>query len=175
MIDGSVPGNHDNTNSPAGKGEVRLASYLPEWEPWMSNWREGEEGPENIWRMKKVRAKGQGQRAKTKGQKNQQRVQLQNLKSHQMSRKPSYTHYGFETRKSQPWKNTCRVFVALQIYPLFRLWTGMWRIRNGENSDIQWGEQVFDTLLILQVFPLTKHVEVCNFYHRYTSTVRDRI
>ena len=40
---------------------------------------------------------------------------------------------------------------------------------------IQWGEQVFDTLPILQVFPLTKHVEVCNFYHRYTSTVKDGI
>ena len=40
---------------------------------------------------------------------------------------------------------------------------------------IQWGEQVFDTLPILQVFLLTKHVEVCNFYHRYTSTVRDGI
>jgi hypothetical protein len=30
-------------------------------------------------------------------------------------------------------------------------------------------------LLILQVFLLTKHVEVCTFYHRYTSTVRDGI
>ena len=39
--------------------------------------------------------------------------------------------------------------------------------------DIQWGEQVFDTLPILQVFLLTKHV--CNFYNRYTSTVRDGI
>jgi len=28
----------------------------------------------------------------------------------------------------------------------------------------QWGEQVFDTLSILQVFTLTKHVEVCHFY-----------
>ena len=28
---------------------------------------------------------------------------------------------------------------------------------------IQCGEQVFDTLPILQVFQLTKHVEVCNF------------
>ena len=37
------------------------------------------------------------------------------------------------------------------------------------------GEQVFDTLQILQVFLLTKHVEVCNFYHRYTSTVRGGI
>ena len=40
---------------------------------------------------------------------------------------------------------------------------------------VQWGEQVFDTLPILQVFSLTKHVEVCNFYHRYTSTVKDGI
>jgi len=27
----------------------------------------------------------------------------------------------------------------------------------------------------LQVFPLTKHVEVCNFYHRYSSNVSDGI
>ena len=40
---------------------------------------------------------------------------------------------------------------------------------------VQWGEQVFDTLSILQVFPPTKHVEVCDFYHRYTSTVSDVI
>ena len=40
-------------------------------------------------------------------------------------------------------------------------------------SLLQWGEQVFDTLPILKVFLLTKHVEVCN--HRYTSTVRDGI
>ena len=40
----------------------------------------------------------------------------------------------------------------------------------------QWGKQVFDTLPILQVFLLTKHVEVCNFFHHgYTSTVRDGI
>ena len=38
---------------------------------------------------------------------------------------------------------------------------------------LQWGEQVLDTLPILQVFLLTKPVVVCNFYHRYTSTVRD--
>jgi hypothetical protein len=28
---------------------------------------------------------------------------------------------------------------------------------------VQWGEQVFNTLPILQVFLLTKHVEACNF------------
>ena len=47
----------------------------------------------------------------------------------------------------------------------------MWII----NMYIQWGEQVFDTLPMLQVFLLTKHVEVCNLYHMYTSTVRDGI
>jgi len=30
-------------------------------------------------------------------------------------------------------------------------------------QDIQWGEQVLDTLPVLKVFPLTKHVEVCHF------------
>ena len=30
--------------------------------------------------------------------------------------------------------------------------------------EIQWGEEVFDTLPILQVFLLTKHVEDCNFF-----------
>ena len=45
--------------------------------------------------------------------------------------------------------------------------------KGSERFYIQRGEQVFDTLPILQVFLLTKHVEV--FYHRYTSTVRDGI
>jgi hypothetical protein len=29
-----------------------------------------------------------------------------------------------------------------------------------QGNNIQWGEKVFDTLMILQVFLLTKHVEV---------------
>jgi len=28
-----------------------------------------------------------------------------------------------------------------------------------------WGEQVFNTLSILQLFPLIKLLEVCDFYH----------
>jgi len=36
---------------------------------------------------------------------------------------------------------------------------------------LHWGEQKFNTLPILQVFLLTKHVEVCHFYHRYSSNV----
>jgi len=34
---------------------------------------------------------------------------------------------------------------------------------------------VLDTLLILEAIPLTKHGEVCHFYHRYSSTVSDGI
>jgi hypothetical protein len=47
--------------------------------------------------------------------------------------------------------------------------------KNYQKTHIQWGEQVFESLAILQVFLLTKHVEVGHFYHRYTSTVRDGI
>jgi hypothetical protein len=51
----------------------------------------------------------------------------------------------------------------------------MYRGKVTMHQDIQLGEKVFDTLPILQVFLLTKYVEVCNFYHRYISTVRDGI
>lgn len=49
--------------------------------------------------------------------------------------------------------------------------------RNKHNVDVQWGKQVFtgNTLPVLQVFPPTKTGEVCNFYCKYTSTVRDVI
>ena len=39
--------------------------------------------------------------------------------------------------------------------------------------DIQWGEQVFHALPILQVFPLTKHVEVCNLKKTLKITLYD--
>ena len=48
-------------------------------------------------------------------------------------------------------------------------------VKRGGSHQLQWGEQVFDTLPILQVFLPTKHVEVCNLNHWYTSTVRERI
>ncbi|CDQ65626.1 unnamed protein product [Oncorhynchus mykiss] len=40
-------------------------------------------------------------------------------------------------------------------------------IQTSNLRDIQWREQVFDTLPILQVILLPKHVEVCHFYHRF--------
>ncbi len=36
---------------------------------------------------------------------------------------------------------------------------------------IQWGKKVFSLL----VLPLKKMREACNFHHRYTSTMRDKI
>lgn len=46
--------------------------------------------------------------------------------------------------------------------------------RKSKSIKLQWEEQVVDTLLIFQVFPLAKDVEVGKFYHRY-STVSDGI
>ncbi len=42
-------------------------------------------------------------------------------------------------------------------------------------SQIQWGKKVFSQPPIVQVLPLKKMREACNFPHRYTSTMRDKI
>ncbi len=39
----------------------------------------------------------------------------------------------------------------------------------------QWGKNVFSQPPIVQVLPLKKMREACNFHHRYTSTMRDKI
>ena len=39
--------------------------------------------------------------------------------------------------------------------------------------DIQWGKKVFSQPPILQVLPLKKMREACNFHHWYTSTMTD--
>ncbi len=40
---------------------------------------------------------------------------------------------------------------------------------------LQWGKKVFSQPPIVQVLPLKKMREACNFHHRYTSTMRDKI
>ncbi len=42
-------------------------------------------------------------------------------------------------------------------------------------NHIQWGKKVFSQPPIVQVLPLKKMREACNFHHRYTSTMRDKI
>ena len=42
-------------------------------------------------------------------------------------------------------------------------------------SDIQWGKKVFSQPPIVHVLPLKKMREACNFHHRYTSTMTDKI
>ncbi len=42
-------------------------------------------------------------------------------------------------------------------------------------SKLQWGKKVFSQPPIVQVLPLKKMREACNFHHRYTSTMRDNI
>ena len=40
---------------------------------------------------------------------------------------------------------------------------------------IQWGKKVFSQPPIVQVLPLKKMREACNFHHRYTSTMTDKM
>jgi len=40
---------------------------------------------------------------------------------------------------------------------------------------IQWGQKVFSQPLIVEVLLLRMMREVCNFHHRYTSTMRDKM
>ncbi len=40
---------------------------------------------------------------------------------------------------------------------------------------IQWGKKVFSQPPIVKVLPLKNMREVCNFHHRYNSTMRDKI
>ncbi len=40
---------------------------------------------------------------------------------------------------------------------------------------IQWGKKVFSQPPIVQVLPLKKMREACNFHHRHTATMRDKI
>ncbi len=43
------------------------------------------------------------------------------------------------------------------------------------STGLQWGKKVFSQPPIVQVLPLKKMREACNFHHRYTSTMRDKI
>ena len=40
---------------------------------------------------------------------------------------------------------------------------------------VQWGKKVFSHPPIVQVLPLKKMREACNFHHGYTSTMTDKI
>ena len=49
---------------------------------------------------------------------------------------------------------------------------GLWHLFT---HHLQWGKKVFSQPPIVQVFPLKKMREACNFHHRYTSTMRDKM
>ncbi len=63
------------------------------------------------------------------------------------------------------------------IFFLLFLGEGVGRLAMAEVevSDIQWGKKVFSQPPIVQVLPLKKMREACNFHNRYTSTTRDKI
>lgn len=41
--------------------------------------------------------------------------------------------------------------------------------------NLQWGKKVFSQQPTVQVLPLKKMREACNFHHRYTSTMKDKM
>ncbi len=54
-------------------------------------------------------------------------------------------------------------------------WIASMTVGNTNLLYIQWGKKVFSQPPIVQVLPLKKMREACNFHHRYTSTMRDKI
>ena len=48
-------------------------------------------------------------------------------------------------------------------------------IQTKQLTEIQWGKKVFSQPPIVQVLPLKKMRDACNFHDRYTSTMRDRM
>ncbi len=70
---------------------------------------------------------------------------------------------GMRNNKFDFWKKNwviffCNIYIYIYIYIY-----------------IQWGKKVFSQPPIVQVLPLKKMTEACNFHHRYTSTMRDKI
>ncbi len=61
------------------------------------------------------------------------------------------------------------------IISFFSLWWIIKGICAFFPSYLQWGKKVFSQPPIVQVLPLKKMREACNFHHRYTSTMRDKI
>uniref|UniRef100_A0A4W5JC09 Tetratricopeptide repeat protein 36 n=1 Tax=Hucho hucho TaxID=62062 RepID=A0A4W5JC09_9TELE len=48
-------------------------------------------------------------------------------------------------------------------------------IPSGQEEYLQWGKKVFSQPPIVQVLSLKKMREACNFHHRYTSTMTDKM
>ncbi len=79
--------------------------------------------------------------------------------------------------------STQRIFSILHSGQL--MWLFWWlmpishsviiQIDGWDKAYIQWGKKVFSQSPIVQVLPLKKMREACNFHHRYTSTMRDKI
>ena len=51
----------------------------------------------------------------------------------------------------------------------------MFRVASENNIELQWGKKVFSQSPIVQVLQLKKMREACNFHHRYTSTMTDKM
>ncbi len=76
------------------------------------------------------------------------------------------------TQRCLGWRNPLRVISLLP----WNLHGGLLPcLQNHASLHLQWGKKVFSQPPIVQVLPLKKMREACNFHHRYTSNMRDKI
>ncbi len=69
----------------------------------------------------------------------------------------------------------CSFVIFIHQRILKKIIIGSTTIFNYIKIYIQWGKKVFSQPPIVQVLPLKKMREACNFHHRYTSTMIDKI
>ncbi len=71
----------------------------------------------------------------------------------------------------------CAVSVNLHIFVLIKKKKKKKKTNHciTDMTNIQWDKKVFSQPPIVQVLPLKKMREACNFHHKYTSTMRDKI
>uniref|UniRef100_A0A8C7LCB9 Annexin n=1 Tax=Oncorhynchus kisutch TaxID=8019 RepID=A0A8C7LCB9_ONCKI len=66
-------------------------------------------------------------------------------------------------------------YLSLSQYSAIQVYTEYLSLSQYSAIQVQWGKKVFSQPPIVQVLPLKKMREACNFHHRYTSTMTDKM
>uniref|UniRef100_A0A8C7MTE2 Annexin n=1 Tax=Oncorhynchus kisutch TaxID=8019 RepID=A0A8C7MTE2_ONCKI len=68
-----------------------------------------------------------------------------------------------------------RRLFAKSLHSAIQVYTEYLSLSQYSAIQVQWGKKVFSQPPIVQVLPLKKMREACNFHHRYTSTMTDKM
>ncbi len=135
----------------------------------------GSEKLEHILNIKKRLAKDKPQKTQHKPQQPPQQTTQQHPPQEKTQQQPpqektQQLQQLSQHKKTQEPAITGRLLCFLHILPLLCTFP-----HRHVQVFIQWGKKVFSQPPIVQVLPLKKMREACNFHHRYTSTMRDKI